>query len=287
MKGKLRGDLAPRSGASWIRLYAGEIKLWLFAVFSLQLPMFLVGWALMPADKLAYFWIITSFCLIVWTAICWHLTKPARMSLQALESYRSKQQVIQIPVGPEIADHPLYIETRQVISDLDRVFKESTVDPLTGAYNRRFLQMKLAAELDRASKSGMPLSVLFLDVNDFKKVNDTEGHIVGDVCLKELVTVAKGHIRDGDWLVRWGGDEFLIVLWNMTKNKAAGVQTRIQESLAEKTIRGKNGDFKFSVSVGVAEAKANETADQLLDRVDGELYGAKSDSKEPYANRPA
>lgn len=128
-----------------------------------------------------------------------------------------------------------------------------------------------------AAKDTEPLSVLMLDIDDFKKVNDIYGHDVGDKVLTETAKVLRSHVRLGDTVGRWGGEEFLLILPKATEEAAANIADRIRKAIAE--IRVLPNDRSFTASFGVARVAPGETFEEFYRRVDSALYDAKNSGK--------
>lgn len=128
-----------------------------------------------------------------------------------------------------------------------------------------------------AAKDTESLSVLMLDIDDFKKVNDIYGHDVGDKVLTETAKVLRSHVRLGDTVGRWGGEEFLLILPKATEEAAANIADRIRKAIAE--IRVLPNDRSFTASFGVARVAPGETFDEFYRRVDSALYDAKNSGK--------
>jgi diguanylate cyclase (GGDEF)-like protein len=153
--------------------------------------------------------------------------------------------------------------------------KLAMVDPLTGLYNRRFAEQRLTAEVDRSKRYGHPLTVLVIDLNDFKQINDKHGHLAGDLVLKEFGQRLSRSIRVSDLAVRMGGDEFLVLLPECAPEQIPGLLARI--SNLEVNFRGTAIRVKFSA--GVAGFKALESPGQMLERADQALYAQKGEQK--------
>ena len=157
----------------------------------------------------------------------------------------------------------------------DEYHKLAMVDPLTGLYNRRFAEQRLTAELDRSKRYGHPLTVLVIDLNDFKQINDKHGHLAGDVVLKEFGERLSRSIRVSDLAVRMGGDEFLVVLPECPPEHIPGLLRRLNNM--EIDFRG--AKIRVGFSSGLAGFDPNGTAEQMLERADQVLYAQKSDKK--------
>ena len=157
-----------------------------------------------------------------------------------------------------------------------RLHRVAVTDPLTGAYNREFLVQRLPAEIEAAIERDRSLSVAMVDVDHFKAVNDQYGHGVGDVVLAEVARRLRGAIRGGDILVRYGGEEFLVVLPKADAGRAWEVGERMRQRVCERSFDVGDGvALMLRVSVGVAQWRTDETMPDLIERADTALYGAK------------
>jgi diguanylate cyclase (GGDEF)-like protein/PAS domain S-box-containing protein len=154
---------------------------------------------------------------------------------------------------------------------------QSVKDPLTGLYNRRYLQEMLEREIRRAARAEQPLGILMLDLDHFKKFNDTYGHEAGDTILREVGAFLIKSIRVEDTVCRFGGEEFVIVLPTASAEASRSRAERIRAKLRELTVLHQGLSMgKITVSVGVAELPANGTsAAELLAAADAALYCAK------------
>jgi diguanylate cyclase (GGDEF)-like protein len=163
--------------------------------------------------------------------------------------------------------------------DLQRV---AALDPLTGVLNRRFGLQRLKEEIARSVRSGDPLGLLMLDLDHFKAINDTYGHLVGDRVLQAVVRAARQVLRDGDVFVRYGGEEFLIVLPGAGSDDRLRMAERLRRAVAESGVTEAGQRILVTVSIGVAgmpdEAAAN--LDDLIGLADGALYTAKNSGRD-------
>jgi two-component system, cell cycle response regulator len=155
------------------------------------------------------------------------------------------------------------------------------VDPLTGLNNRRFLESHLATMIENARARRLPLSLMILDIDHFKRVNDTYGHDCGDEVLKGFADRLRAIIRGGDLLCRLGGEEFVIVMPNVTLEAAGKIAERARIAIQEEPIAvDKNGAaIAITVSIGLAERGASGDADSLYRRADRALYRSKTDGR--------
>jgi len=150
-------------------------------------------------------------------------------------------------------------------------------DPLTGIANRRQLQDLLDAEAHRATRYASDLSVIMLDVDHFKPINDRYGHAIGDLVLQELVRVVGERLRSIDTLGRWGGEEFLILLPETDSQGAHRLATELREAIAATAMPGPG---EITVSQGVAQYRPGEPARDLIKRADDALYQAKRSGRD-------
>ena len=167
--------------------------------------------------------------------------------------------------------------------NLEEGLSLALVDPLTGIFNRRYLNTRLPKAIARKQHSAVPMSVLMIDVDFFKKVNDTYGHGAGDNVLKEIAKALQNNIRPFDLLARMGGEEFIIVMPEADTAAAAMVAERLRKRIEELSILiDPNGmTIKATVSIGCAEITndKNETAESLIERADKALYEAKQQGR--------
>ncbi len=154
----------------------------------------------------------------------------------------------------------------------EKLQRLSTTDPLTGAYNRRMFMDMLVREMTRSGRYGEPFSLLMVDIDHFKKVNDTYGHDAGDRVLVEMVELSMELIRQSDILARWGGEEFMVLLPQTNPDRALALGERLRQRISEYRFTGVG---RLTVSIGVAHQQQLDTIDSLLKRVDTALYRAK------------
>lgn len=156
----------------------------------------------------------------------------------------------------------------------------SAVDPLTGLFNRRYLQRRLTAELERSRRSGSELAVMMVDVDHFKTINDRLGHAVGDLVLSQVADVLRRAVRLSDVCIRYGGDEFAVLV---TESRETALQSaeRIRQRVDAISWRGVSsaGDIDVTVSIGVAATEPGDTGDDVLLRADRFLYQAKASGR--------
>jgi diguanylate cyclase (GGDEF)-like protein len=158
----------------------------------------------------------------------------------------------------------------------------SVTDDLTRLYNSRFLNLVLRREAKRASRSGRPVSLLFLDLDGFKQVNDNHGHLAGSKALVEAAAIIRGCARETDVVARFGGDEFSLILPDTGTEGAAAVASRIRERLSAARFLASDGlAVHLTASVGVATLPdVADTAEELLRAADTAMYRVKAAGKD-------
>jgi diguanylate cyclase (GGDEF)-like protein len=235
----------------WVRGYSIFVILLLtFAVISLALPAVLTGAETIFKIKLteAVFGLITLIVLFnIYTIYQEVLIK--RLRRQLLERQ----------------DHSYILRNLAMI------------DPLTGLYNRRFAEQRLAAEVARSERRGHPLTVLTLDLNNFKEINDTYGHPAGDQVLQEFASRLNKVIRGSDLAVRLGGDEFLVVLPECTLEQLNIVLDR----LGSFSIDWQGQKVPVTFSAGWKDYEMGDRPEEMLARADEALYTSKRATKKP------
>jgi len=150
-------------------------------------------------------------------------------------------------------------------------------DTLTGLSNRRMLDETLARELVRAQRSGSELSVVMIDLDHFKRVNDQCGHIIGDQMLTAVAAAMNSHVRPYDLLSRWGGEEFVVVLVDCGAEEAGEVCERLRTAVADVRVGGYTG--RVTASFGIATWQNGEDSQTLIKRADEALFQAKREGR--------
>ncbi len=182
------------------------------------------------------------------------------------------------------------LESNQEITELRQTLEasrlEALTDSLTGLYNRKFFDTVFAQAAREAVDSGTPLSLLMLDIDHFKKFNDTYGHSLGDVVLKQVAQCLKGCVKGRDVTARFGGEEFVILLPDTCLRDAATVAEQVRKTVAGKKIvmrsTGKSLG-KITLSVGVSQYRPPEQTALLLQRADDAMYLAKATGRNRVA----
>ena len=162
---------------------------------------------------------------------------------------------------------------------------ENVRDPLTNTHNRRYFEEALAREFETAAKHGWPLSVVFVDIDKFKSVNDGHGHQAGDAVLQAIAGLLRESLRDADIVARYGGDEFVLLLPGVDAAKADTVGTRICASARLRPIHAEGKRIQVTLSVGIATMDAQkkfESAKALVAAADSALYESKHNGRDRY-----
>jgi len=172
-------------------------------------------------------------------------------------------------------------EERQRLQEQEKRLTElSITDALTGLFNKRWFTSKIASEMDHARRMDRPLSLIVLDVDDFKNFNDRYGHHQGDRVLSELGRVISRSVRSTDIACRYGGEEFSIILPGVDMENASVTADRLRRGTQSMQILSDHGkNVTVTVSLGVAQARTGEDADTLFVRADAALYQAKNKGK--------
>ncbi len=172
------------------------------------------------------------------------------------------------------------------ISDLEH---ETFTDPLTGIYNRRFMEQRLAEEISKARRYSFQLSVLLFDLDHFKQVNDERGHQAGDQALIEISALVNEQLRDSDILSRYGGEEFLIIMPNTGPAEAPLLAERLRARIeAHDFLRNHEGiqqpELRLTVSIGLASfSDSSDNEEILIGNADRNLYQAKNEGRNRVA----
>ncbi len=181
----------------------------------------------------------------------------------------------------------LSLETATDLRQIYILEQEVITDPLMGIYNRRYLDRRLNEEVQRARRYELPFAIFLLDIDFFKKVNDTYGHQIGDMVLKKLGTVIVDSVRELDIVIRYGGEEILVILPNTRVANAVELAQRVRQKVEETMVvepnMGKDQPAIYvTVSIGVAGYRFSggwDTASRVVERADQALYQAKKQGR--------
>ncbi|MPZ46690.1 MAG: diguanylate cyclase [Betaproteobacteria bacterium] len=170
-------------------------------------------------------------------------------------------------------------KVRELQTELSRVSAKVREDQLTGALNRRGLEEEFDRSCAASERRQEPMSLALLDIDDFKKLNDTHGHMAGDNALVHLAKVIRSTVRPTDVVCRYGGEEFVILLPGTSLQDAVVVISRLQRELTKRFFLHDNQRLLLTFSAGIAERRGGETREQTIGRADAAMYQAKRSGK--------
>ena len=181
----------------------------------------------------------------------------------------------------------LYLSVQDVsemVSYQKKLVRLNQVDALTGVYNRNFMENQLQKEFERCLRFKHKLSLLMIDIDLFKNINDTYGHQCGDFALKTISQRIADNIRSTDFLIRYGGDEFCCILTETSSEAAFNVAEQLRQAICTEPFTFKETDFKATISLGVASLDVNDVdIENLLRKADTALYKAKQSGRNTVA----
>ena len=211
------------------------------------------------------------------------LYAPVTLASKALRRYLDSGEIPELPMGYTDQAGRLMADVQYAVERLDAALRSlselAARDHLTGAYNRRVAEGHLEEDIARAQRGGVTLTLALLDLDQFKPVNDEYGHHAGDACLIHFAEVLRRSVREGDWIARWGGDEFLVSVWHAEEEgtSAERVLERVAKVLREKPVVLPNGEEALlTFSGGVGRWQPGDASERLLSKADEALYRAKA-----------
>jgi diguanylate cyclase (GGDEF)-like protein len=241
-----------------------------------------------------WLWGVAILVMLLLTFVVVSLSFPRLMKTEDPFFQYSMNQAVRGLVGLVLLFNAYSIYQQVQIKKLGRQFSEqmqvmgrlkvraeefhrlATVDPLTGLYNRRFAESRLAAEAARSQRYGHPLTVVYFDLNNFKQINDQHGHLAGDQVLKEFAQRLNSAIRVSDYAVRMGGDEFLVILPECPAEQIRALFGRL--ATIEVDYAGQLIPVKYSA--GWVGHERGESPEHFLERADRLMYANKRSSKQ-------
>jgi len=248
----------------------------LFPIRRLVLPLPL-GWTRTFWKILQYLVCLFVFGYLIYTFVFWGIYKGIADLIVPVIFFFGAVFVVLVC--------SLSLKTTQ---DLKRIYvleRENTMDSLMGIYNRRFFDRRLKEEFSRSVRYNQPLSLLMVDIDHFKNVNDRWGHQVGDLVLKLLAELLKGGVRDADVICRYGGEELAIILPHTPNLTAMQLAERLREKTEKTEILTEdaspdNQSVRVTVSIGVATlVSAMDSVETLMKQADKALYFAKKNGR--------
>ena len=211
-------------------------------------------------------WGVTLFMLIFFSFMAEY------MSALRAKIHASRNQLVHQKSELEVAH-------REMKSLLRQMADKAVTDELTGLYNRHQFSETLHAQMSVAHGTNNPLGILIMDVDHFKNVNDTYGHLNGDKVLKVFKKIPENCLRKSDFIARYGGEEFVIILPNSDVEKVKEISERVRKFVETQNFDDIDAGFSITVSIGATHYYQRETADDLMDRSDKALYQAKENGR--------
>ena len=280
---RLSADI-PQLGSS----YAGKFALAAFVGILTPLVIFIVYLLVSRSDWDALYPLVAALllaCFAGFLGTLWLLREllvPIDLTAEALRNYISSRKLPDLPIHFADRAGKLMEGTQYTLSQLhetiNRLERVSDTDDLTGIYNRRAGERRLAEEIARAERDLQGFQIAFFDINDFKAINDNHGHSAGDACISHLAALLQLNTRRGDWVARWGSDEFVV---GMHRNRALKmVMERIVNAVESSPCEVAPGrELLLTMSVGVAEYRFGIGTAGVLAEADKAMYAAKELSR--------
>jgi diguanylate cyclase (GGDEF)-like protein len=194
------------------------------------------------------------------------LSAPVTLASRALRRYLDRGEIPALPVGYPDRAGRLMTDVQYAVERLDAALRSleelATTDHVTGVYNRRAAEERLAEDIARAQRKGGTLTLAALDLDNFKPINDEHGHRAGDACIKHFADFLGRNLRQGDWVGRWGGDEFVVGLWHAGEEAqpVERILARVAEEVREKPVVLPNGKEAYlTFSGGWADGSRGRT----------------------------
>ena len=231
--------------------------------------------------------IIAACFVALWIYLFRTLVQPLSLLLEGIRNFTRGNTEVQIPkIGKdelgELQD-AFNEMSREIAVERKKLRNESQSDALTGLFNMRYFRLQLAEEFSRSQRYGRPLTLLMIDVDNFKAYNDRNGHPAGDIVLKEVSRIFIRNVRGTDIVARYGGEEFVVLLPETPLDAGVSVAEKIRKAVEEHYFPfvGSQGGQKVTVSIGVASyPDVHVTSDQdLIESSDKALYSAKKDGR--------
>jgi diguanylate cyclase len=222
---------------------------------------------------------IALIVLLAYVVIAWPVVTSANDSKDA--SLAILYGIVLLVVLPWFAMMGAYIgrlrhQLNKSINELESSQAIAVRDDLTGAYNRRYLMGALHKEKSRSDRGGEPFSVCLIDIDYFKRVNDTKGHLAGDQVLKQLTAAMQTDVRTTDFFGRFGGEEFLLTLSETSLTGACTYAERVRQKVEQLRFTEIDPELRITVSIGVTQYRPREEISTTLNRADIALYDAKA-----------
>jgi diguanylate cyclase (GGDEF)-like protein len=264
----------------------------IIAFFGIQVPLLTLIIYSVFSNPLGYQSIIrilvfTVLASLLGTAFTlyflYYLLFPVTLASSKLREYITDKKMPDLPSYYKDEAGQLMADVQYTVSHIDKLIrsleKTSITDYLTGIDNRFAAEKRLKEDIARSSRGNNKMSLILLDLDDFKRINDQYGHDIGDFCLKHAVNILKTNVRESDWMARWGGDEIMIMLFDSDEVFASKVLERIILGLEENPIPTTQGLIKLTISVGVSQFKQSYDFESFFKKTDTALLEAKRRGK--------
>src|SRR5512141_1414186 len=267
--------------------YAGKFAVAAFVGGLGPLVMFVVYLLLARSDWRELYPLVAALVLACFTGFLgslWlvrELLAPIDLTADALKNYIDSRALPDLPCNFPDRAGKLMEGTQYTLTQLhetiNRLERVSDTDDLTGVYNRRAGEKRLAEEVARAERDLQTFQIVFLDINDFKNINDRYGHSAGDACISHLATLLQLNTRRGDWVARWGGDEFIV---GLHRNDALRmIIERIMKAIATSPVELAPAlELRLSVSAGVVDYRFGSGPAGVVADADKAMYTAKMEA---------
>jgi len=264
--------------------YAGKFALAAFLGIFVPLAVFALWLLVERADWVSMYPPIAALFLACFAGFLWmlwvvrELLQPLEMTAEALRDFIDRRRLPDLPGGFPDTAGVLMEGTQYTLAQLNetinRLERVSDTDALTGLYNRRAGEKRLAEEVARAERDLVTFQLAFFDINDARRVNERHGHSAGDAAISHVAALLQLNIRRGDWLARWGGDEFVVGLHrNRALRKVVARLVKAIESSPCEIAPGR--EIIVRLSCGVAEYRFGSGTPGLLADADHAMYAAK------------
>lgn len=212
--------------------------------------------------------------------------REASVYLQHKSGHRVPVKVRTIPLRNHenniVGALELFTENKDETSlrnSLESYKKQSSEDHLTKAANRRYLLAIVESKIREFKTTGTTFGIAFIDIDDFKQINDTYGHLVGDRVLKILAETIQNNFRKHDFLGRWGGEEFIIVFSDVNSDGLLDAAEKIRKLISTSSLRQKEENLRVTVSIGATVILANDSPETIISRADRLMYTSKKNGK--------
>jgi diguanylate cyclase (GGDEF)-like protein len=208
------------------------------------------------------------------------LTAPVSLMSAALDEFLSKEELPDLPGDLTDEAGKLMAQVQQLMMTNHTlryaVEKAALLDPLTGVYNRHWCETQITRELERLEYADEMMTIIAIDLDDLRSINEVHGQRSGDLCLKHVANTLRFNVRGIDWIARWGDDEFLLVVYNLPSESVVKLVERIRRTVKDRPIPTPQGDeIHLSISIGVCRYFEGDDLESVTYKIDKALVHAK------------